>query len=187
MPRSPPRLPPDQGFTCHSALPFHSFVDVWISALLEQLPSHRVENRSRVNLEFTLPATGTDEVLVSLYGVYPDDHVEIFKGDIDDSFRVVTRKRTKLFSEFYSSNIIVSSPLGLRQVIEKVIEKESNWPFRSALPRDAYSCLWKGNFLSSIEIFVANQLVVLSMQNWSHLQVKLTNPSPSRVNLTSPQ
>lgn len=63
-----------------------------------------------------------DKLLIAPYGMYPGDHVENFKGNIDDNFRVgikVTRKSIKLFSDFYSSDIIVSSPLGLRQVIEK--------------------------------------------------------------------
>lgn len=115
----------DQGFIRPSVLillPFRSFGHAWVSALLEHLPSHQVENRSRFNAEFTLPAGTTDKLLASPYGAYPDDHVENFKGNIDDNFRVgvkVTRKSIKLFSDFYSSDVIVASPLGLRQAIEK--------------------------------------------------------------------
>ena len=53
---------------------------------------------------------------------YPRDHREIFRGNIDDSFRVgmkVTRKSLKLYSEFYQSDLIIASPLGLRMSIEK--------------------------------------------------------------------
>ena len=42
-----------------------------------------------------------------------------------------------------------------------------------------------GDFLSSIEVLVVDQLDVLNMQNWSHLQVKSTDFIPSRINLTS--
>ena len=55
-------------------------------------------------------------------GEWPKDYVEMFKGNMDDNFRVgakVTRKSVKLFTEFYGSDIIFASPLGLRMVIEK--------------------------------------------------------------------
>ena len=53
---------------------------------------------------------------------YPPDHVETFEGNIDDNFRVglkLTRKSFRLFTEFYGSDIIIASPLGLRMSIEK--------------------------------------------------------------------
>ncbi|KAG8773656.1 rRNA-binding ribosome biosynthesis protein utp25 [Serendipita sp. 398] len=77
-------------------------------------------------------------------------------GNIDDYFRIgmkVTRKSVKLFSDFYSSDIIVASPLGLRELIEK------ERPSRSA------------DYLSSIEILIIDQLDVLAMQNWNHLKL----------------
>lgn len=55
-------------------------------------------------------------------GSYPTDHVDMFKGNIDDSFRLgikLTKKSVKLFSDFYQCDIIVASPLGLRMSIEK--------------------------------------------------------------------
>ena len=53
---------------------------------------------------------------------YPPDHVETFEGNPDDNFRVglkLTRKSVRLFSEFYGSDVIIASPLGLRMSIEK--------------------------------------------------------------------
>lgn len=63
-----------------------------------------------------------DKLAEAAPGVYPGDHVEMFKGNVDDSFRIgvkVTRKSVKLFSEFYSCDIVIASPLGLRMSIEK--------------------------------------------------------------------
>ena len=54
--------------------------------------------------------------------VYPLDHVETFEGNSDDNFRVglkLTRKSVRLFTEFYGSDVIIASPLGLRMSIEK--------------------------------------------------------------------
>ena len=62
-----------------------------------------------------------DKLLESEPGSYPLDHIAMFQGNIDDDFRVgvkITRKSVKLFSEFYSSDIIIGSAFGLRRAIE---------------------------------------------------------------------
>jgi len=89
-------------------------------------------------------------------GTYPPDHVAMFQGNIDDDFRLgikLTRKTVKLFSEFYSSDIIIASPFGLRRAI------------------DADG----GDFLSLVEMLVIDQVDAISMQNWDHLQLCLSH------------
>ena len=117
----------DQGFTRPSVLilvPFRSFALRWVRALTAHTPSpaFQVENRSRFEAEYGLPPGAVDKLESAEPGTHPRDHVEMFRGNVDDSFRVgvkLTRKSVKLFAEFYGCDLIVASPLGLRMSIEK--------------------------------------------------------------------
>uniref|UniRef100_A0A8C6V9L5 U3 small nucleolar RNA-associated protein 25 homolog n=1 Tax=Neogobius melanostomus TaxID=47308 RepID=A0A8C6V9L5_9GOBI len=84
----------------------------------------------------------------------PDDYHAVFSGNVDDHFRIgvsIIRSSLRLYAPFYSSDIIIASPLGLRTVLGA--EGESNRDF---------------DFLSSIEVLVIDQADVFLMQNWEH-------------------
>ncbi|KAG9002111.1 rRNA-binding ribosome biosynthesis protein utp25 [Tulasnella sp. 427] len=112
-----------------------------------------IANRERFVSEFSLPEGIVDKLAeADGLGIYPPDHVQTFKGNIDDNFRAgirVMKKVLKLFETFYGSDLIVASPLGLRLAIEREPSTD---------------------FLSSIEVLVIDQADVMTMQNWTHLQ-----------------
>lgn len=85
-------------------------------------PAFQIENQARFLSEYGLPPGAVDKLATAEPGTYPRDHIETFKGNVDDSFRVgikITRKTVKMFAEFYGCDIIMASPLGLRQSIQK--------------------------------------------------------------------
>jgi U3 small nucleolar RNA-associated protein 25 len=117
----------DQGFTRPSVLfllPFRSSALDWFTSITSHTPppSYQIENQSRFMTEYSLPSGAIDKLATAEPGTYPPDHVETFKGNIDDNFRVgikMTRKSVKMFAEFYGCDVIMASPLGLRHSIEK--------------------------------------------------------------------
>lgn len=85
----------------------------------------------------------------------PEDYKTIFAGNTDDHFRIgisLSRKRFKLYTKFYSSDIIIASPLGLRTIIGPEQDSKKDY-----------------DFLSSIEILILDQTDIFLMQNWEHL------------------
>ncbi|KII92564.1 hypothetical protein PLICRDRAFT_50928 [Plicaturopsis crispa FD-325 SS-3] len=159
---TPPEDVQDQGFTRPSVLfllPFRSSALNWVNALTSHTPppSYQIENHARFLAEYGLPEGAVDKLATAEPGTYPRDHVETFKGNVDDSFRLgvkITRKSVKLFAEFYGCDVIFASPLGLRMSIEK--EKNAD-------------------FLSSIEVLVVDQMDALTMQNWEHVQFVISH------------
>lgn len=85
----------------------------------------------------------------------PEDYEQTFAGNSDDTFRIgltFTRKCLKLYSDFYSSDILIVSPLGLRMIIGAPGDKERDY-----------------DFLASIELLILDQAEIFLAQNWDHL------------------
>ncbi|KAJ7955815.1 U3 small nucleolar RNA-associated protein 25 [Quillaja saponaria] len=99
----------------------------------------------------------------------PSDFQGLFGGKNEDDFMVgikFTRRSIKLFSDFYTSDIIVASPLGL---VNKIAEAQSN------KEKDV-------DYLSSIEVLIIDHADVIAMQNWDHVDtvVEHLNKIPSK-------
>lgn len=113
-------------------------------------------NYKRFKKEFS-PAE--DEPPIS--GRKPEDYKKIFAGNIEDSFRIglaITKKSFKLYSDFYSSDIIIASPLGLRLILGADGDEKRDY-----------------DFLSSIEIAIFDQMDIFLMQNWEHILLIMKN------------
>jgi U3 small nucleolar RNA-associated protein 25 len=103
------------------------------SLKLESEGNVKLINLERFVSAFSLPE-GTIDKLETETAKYPEDHVANFKGNIDDEFRVGVRYQGggggegkddkdreggwKLWTEFYKSDLIIASPLGMRKGIE---------------------------------------------------------------------
>ncbi|KAI8078645.1 uncharacterized protein BX664DRAFT_303356 [Halteromyces radiatus] len=142
----------DQGFTRPKVLivlPFRNTVIDVVESLIKLSGSEQQENKKRFYDQFSL--LEEDKVDDSK----PADFKETFKGNIDDHFRLgikFTKKSMKLFSDFYHSDILIASPLGLRTLIGSEGDKK----------RDH-------DYLSSIEIMILDQTTHFLMQNWEHI------------------
>ncbi|XP_053463287.1 U3 small nucleolar RNA-associated protein 25 homolog isoform X2 [Nycticebus coucang] len=85
----------------------------------------------------------------------PEDYEAVFVGNIDDHFRIgvaVLQRSIRLYAPFYSSDILIASPLGLRTIIGGEGEKKRDF-----------------DFLSSVELLIIDQADIYLMQNWEHV------------------
>ncbi|KAG0592994.1 hypothetical protein KC19_1G296500 [Ceratodon purpureus] len=167
--------PRDQGFTRPKVLvllPMRSTALKFVKKMIELAPKAQtvdIEHKTRFFDDFGAEddedeednhdGDAEQEEGNGYKGGKPADYKALFSGNNDDHFRIgikFTRKSIKLYSDFYSSDIIVASPLGL---ITQIGEAETA---KKESKADV-------DFLSSIEIVVMDYTDVILMQNWQHV------------------
>ncbi|XP_008196323.2 U3 small nucleolar RNA-associated protein 25 homolog [Tribolium castaneum] len=123
-------------------------IQMIINILLPEDKGH-VMNKKRFLEEYT-----GNEIPMPKKNPKPEDYELTFTGNTSDDFKIgitVTKKSLKLFADFYSSDIIIASPLGLRTIIGAEGEPQRDY-----------------DFLASIELLILDQTELFSMQNWDH-------------------
>ncbi|XP_059487983.1 U3 small nucleolar RNA-associated protein 25 homolog [Neocloeon triangulifer] len=109
-----------------------------------------VMNQKRYIEEFT-----GEQLALPKKNPKPEDYEILFRGNTDDNFRIgmsFTKKRLKLYTDFYQSDIIVASPLGLRMIIGAEGDEKRDF-----------------DFLAGLELVVLDQADVCFEQNWEHV------------------
>ncbi len=183
----------DQGFTRPTVLVLlptrgtcHTFIEKLMALLGDPA---RVDNMDRFEQEYGPPEIDEDEdeqqrqrrhQVMQAKG---PEWQKLFGEDTndDDDFKIgisMTPKTVgdggvsvKLYSDFYRSDFIIASPLGLKMALDSGEEGEES--------KDT-------DFLSSIEICLVAHSSVLLMQNWDHVNgvLECLNQQPKKNNDT---
>lgn len=166
----------DHGFTRPKVLillPLASIALRVVKRLIQLTPpgnKANIEYRDRFYNEFGAETEENNDMIESpKKSSKPSDFDALFGANNNDHFMVgikFTRKSLKLYSDFYSSDMIVASPLGVvTKIGDAAVNKEKDV-----------------DYLSSIEILVVDHADVIAMQNWSHVNtvVEHLNHLPSK-------
>ncbi|KAK9889198.1 hypothetical protein WA026_004477 [Henosepilachna vigintioctopunctata] len=146
----------DQGWVRPKILVLVPFMDsaYKIISLFEQILLPRNKGNVINKKKFLKEYTG-DNLIMPIKNKKPEDYEQTFTGNVSDDFKIgisITKKSLKLYTGFYDSDIIISSPLGLRKIIGATGEENRDY-----------------DFLASIEVLVLDQADIFLMQNWDHL------------------
>jgi U3 small nucleolar RNA-associated protein 25 len=169
---------PDQGYTRARILilcPFRNSAYEIVKSLQEILGTSRTttSNLEKFLIEFG-PQPEHQETSIADQKK-PADWKSVFNNNVDDDFKIGLQinpgqgkgngpergSNIRLYSDFFQSDIIIASPLGMRLIMEKASDSESG------------NVRITSDFLSSLEMVYAHQTDVMFMQNWSHLEFVL--------------
>ncbi len=182
----------DQGYTRPKVLillPTRSTAFSFVQTMLKLIGTESsIENIDRFEGEFGNfdKNDETDERVSSILEAKGEDWNQLFADHVnsDDDFKVgisfqakkAKKKKSsddglamKLYSDFYHSDIIIASPLGLKMAVTTDDEEDDD-----------------ADFLSSIEMIVALRSDVMLMQNWDHVVnlMDRMNQQPKKTNRT---
>lgn len=144
----------DQGFTRPKVLilvPTRNAAFEVVEQMIEISGSEQQENRKKFRAQFYEEGQPPD--------TKPEDFQHMFRGNSNDFFSMgvkFTRKTVKLYSSFYSADVLVASPIGLSMILE-----------------DPNQFKRQTDFLSSIELLVVDNANQIEMQNWDHVATVL--------------
>lgn len=131
----------------HSCL---KIVETLVAILIGEDKGGSVVNKKRFLEDFA-----GNEIAMPRKNPKPEDYEKTFIGNTDDTFKIglsITKKTLKLYADFYNSDIIISSVLGLRMLVGAEGEEDRDY-----------------DFLASVELLVMDQTELFTMQNWDHL------------------